>query len=187
MPPPVRWIPESTMNIYLIPYTWSRHMIMALYTGAAALLTWWAVLQFIVVMGPVMHDAGLWWGQGVEGGAFLSLISGAIAGTAILGEGALRRRPAVYRGVYALLAAFLAMFMTAFFCTLYLLIVPYLGSKAMRTVLVDTSLVTLRYRFFMWAAAGASAGLAAWFIRGAQVLLAKRGIGKDGYEPLTKK
>ena len=40
------------MNIYLIPYNFTRYVVVGLYTGGAALMTWWLtlfVISFIVL------------------------------------------------------------------------------------------------------------------------------------------
>ena len=38
------------MNIYLIPYNFTRYVVVGLYTGGAALMTWWLTLFVIVVV-----------------------------------------------------------------------------------------------------------------------------------------
>jgi len=70
------------------------------------------------------------------------------------------------------------------FAMLYAPLKPLLGGEAMRPVLRDASLVTLRYRLVIWAVAGLAAGLGPWFIRRQQAWIARRfGWGVDGVGP----
>ena len=75
------------MNIYLIPYNFTRHVVVGLYTGGAALLTWWLTLWVIVVLGPVAWDWGIWWPQSAEGTALLGNMGAVLAWSSMWGEG----------------------------------------------------------------------------------------------------
>ncbi|MFT4621755.1 MAG: hypothetical protein ACI8PZ_000407 [Myxococcota bacterium] len=171
------------MNIYLIPYNWSRHVVVSLFLGAAALLTWWINLVLVVVVGPWMHASGMWWSQGFEGGLFVASLAGTVAAGSLLAEGMIRRRRLRWQIFYVGLAGGLAFFGTVIFISLYGLIVPYLGSERVRPLLEDPSLVTLRYRIIVWAWAGVLSGVGPFLARRAQAWLARRGYGVDGYEP----
>ena len=80
------------MNIYLIPYYFTRYVVVGLYTGGAALMTWWLTLFVIVVVGPVAWDWGVWWSQSAEAVAMLANLSAVLALCSMWGEGELRRR-----------------------------------------------------------------------------------------------
>jgi hypothetical protein len=172
------------VNINLIPYNWSRHLVTALFIGAAALVTWWLNLVLVVLIGPAIYAAGgTWWTQGLEGALFLSSLSGVIAAASLLGEGMVRRRRLRWQVLYVTFAGAVAFFSTAMFVGVWALVQPYLGSEAMRSHLMDSSLLTLRYRALSWAWAGWAAGTAAFMARKAQVFIAGYNRGNDGYEP----
>jgi hypothetical protein len=92
------------VNIYLIPYTRSRHLVAAIHVGGAALLAWWLMLNVVVGAGPTLHRFGLYWTQGFEATMFLSVLAGTIAATSLVLEGSLRRRRPLWRAGYAALA-----------------------------------------------------------------------------------
>lgn len=168
------------MNIYLIPYTTARHVVVALPIAAAGLLAWWFTLTWVVVLGPVFHRWGFWWAQWVEGGWFLANTSAAVAFASVLVEGSLRRRALHFRFGYAGLAAMIAFGFTWLPYLMWTPIAPYLGTSAMREVLSDGSLVTLRYKLPIWMMAGMASGLGPLIARIGQELLARRfKIGVD--------
>lgn len=171
------------MNIYLIPYNWSRHVVTALFIGGAATITWWLNLVLVVAVGPWLHAGGSWWTHGFEGGLFVCSLASVISGSSLLAEGLVRRRRFRWQVFYVGLAGFLTLLSTLIFIGIYGLIRPYLGGEAMGTLLSDSSLVTLRYRLVIWAWAGLAAGLGAFLSRRFQVWVASKGYGEDGYEP----
>src|SRR5690606_39774040 len=67
------WEPTA-MNIFLVPYTWARHLAVPLVVAGAALLTWWSLLVVLVGLGPWLFRMGLLWRQGLEGAIFLGLV-----------------------------------------------------------------------------------------------------------------
>ena len=141
------------MNIFLIPYTWPRLFMMALWCGAAGLLAWWAVLSWFVLIGP-------FWGPQWDGPFLMCSISGAIAGASILGEGNLRRRKLMSRIWRLLLVIAMAMTMTMLWYWLWhkislAIIVP----EAYQADAMDSSLVSLRYRIGAFGMAGTMTGL----------------------------
>lgn len=169
------------MNVYLIPYNNSRHFVLALYIGGAALLSWWFCLLVIVGLGPTFHDMGLWWSQGAEGIVMLSLAAGVISTASVVAEGGLRRRKLQYRTIYAGLAGGSTVVGFVLFAMLYSAIKPFLGGGAMREILSDGSLVTLRYRILLWGFAGIASGMGPWWVRSMQGAIARRfGWGVDG-------
>jgi hypothetical protein len=167
------------MNIYLIPYNWSRHVIMPMVVGAAGIVGWWISLVTIVAIGPVFHEWRIFWPQGFEGNVYVLLVASLIAGASVFAEGSIRRRKLVWRVGYAVFAASVTVGLLGMWVLLYWLIKPYLGSSSMRTVLSDPSLVTLRYRIAVWGMAGITSGLGPLAARWLQVLLGRWKWGQD--------
>ncbi|MEZ4234656.1 MAG: hypothetical protein R3F59_00505 [Myxococcota bacterium] len=172
------------MNIYLIPYTGMRHLVMALVLGAAGLLAWWWVLFLQVQVSPALYASfGFTWSRGMEGPLFVgTLVCVTSAGT-LLAEGALRRRALRWRFFYAAVAAMVA------FCGLMigwgilsLFTRLFVEDSAL---LADPSLVTLRYRLGVWLAAGLAAGGAPFFVRWLHAAITRRWEwgGRDGAGP----
>jgi hypothetical protein len=167
------------MNIYLVPYTWVRHVVVSLAVGGAALLAWWLTICWVVVLGPVLHRVGFYWWQSVDGLMFFCYVSSAISFTSVLAEGSLKRRSLIWRVLYAMVAGFVTLFTTLFLYSFWVAITPFLGSSAYREVLVDPALVSLRYRLPVWLLAGFSAGFGAFFARRGQTVAARFGYGLD--------
>lgn len=173
------------MNIYLIPYTHARHVVVALPVAAAALIAWWWTLFLFVVLGPWFHDAGFWWSMRVEGAVYLGNVSGAVAFATVLLEGSLRRRALHFRLGFAIIAALIAILGAWIAYAIWVPLVPYLGAKAMRPVLEDASLVSLRYQLPLWVGAGVASGFGPLASRALQQLLAIRWqIGVDAHAPM---
>lgn len=171
------------MNIYLIPYTMARHVVVALPVAAAALVAWWISLVTVVAVGPIFHRFSFWWIQQVEGAWFLGNVAAAVAFTSVLIEGSLRRRALHFRVGYAVIAGLLAVLVTWLCYLVWMPIEPYLGTRAMREVLSDPSLVTLRYKLPLWLAAGWASGLGPLVARvGQKVVVWRFKIGADPHQ-----
>ena len=74
------------MNVFLVPYTWHRHLALALWCAGFGLLAWWAALTWVVVVG---FPRDPFW----DGPLLMALVASAVAGASIFGEANLRRRP----------------------------------------------------------------------------------------------
>ncbi len=74
------------MNIFLLPYTWLRHLSMAYWCASAGLMAWWVVLFGLVVV-------NLDWPPGLDGPILMATVSMTVAAASILGEANLRRLP----------------------------------------------------------------------------------------------
>ncbi len=74
------------MNIFLVPYTSMRHLVVGLYCAGAGLLAWWFLLLYITAVGPG-------WGPGSDGAFYLAVVGSAVAGASVLAEHSLRRSP----------------------------------------------------------------------------------------------
>ncbi len=169
------------MNIYLVPYTWFRHIVLALNVGGAAIVAWYVTQLWVIGLAPTFHRMGLYWPQSLEGAVFLSFIGASIAFTSVLTEGSLRRRGMFWRGFYAMYAAMLTFFGTATVYAVFRAIVPWMSTERYLEVTKDPSLVTLRYSLAVWSLAGVMSGLGPFLARKTQRFMARTfGIGVDG-------
>ena len=75
---------EFTLNIFLIPFTWHRHLVMGWWCAGAALIAWWLTQWWII-------KVGVDWGPDGDGLLLLSSVGFLIAGANTLGELNLRR------------------------------------------------------------------------------------------------
>jgi hypothetical protein len=147
------------VNIFLIPYTWYRHLAMAFWCAAWGLAAWAAVLTFLVKLSPGWHPA-------LDGSVLLSTLAGTIAFASIAGEAALRRR-SVFSSSWRLLLA------TALTVGLSMAGYWFWGEVFNRLVYsdqaaldaVNSSLVTLRYRVGAFALAGLASGVGPLVLR----------------------
>ncbi len=168
------------MNIYLVPFSWARHVAVAWVVAGAGVLAWWFTLVFIVVLGPWFWQAGLLWRHGLEGAMYLANVAGALAFTSLYAEGALRRRTLPWRWTFALTAGAFAWVFSQVSYLLWSYIIPFFVSDEMIEVAIDPSLVSLKYRALMWLFSGIGSGLAAWTVRVAHRTVANRwSIGLD--------
>ncbi len=148
------------MNIFLLPYTWTRHLAMALWCGAAGLLAWWLALSWVVLIGPS-------WSPDWDGPILLCAISVAIAGANLIGEGNLMRLPMGKRIGRTVLGMGISGLMTFGWywgwhkIALGLLFTGDLIAKDA----VDDSLVSLRYRLGAFVMGGFACGLGPMIVR----------------------
>jgi len=166
------------MNIYLIPFTWIRHISVGLVLGGAALLTWWVTLVVIVRGGSIVPAGMLWW-QSMDGLFYLGNLAAVVAFMSLFMEGALQRRPLIWRFLYAAVAGVLGWVLTAIGYGIISGIYGALGGNESMAILKDSSLVSLRWRLPMWWMAGMACGFSAFFARRGQGLLARYGYGLD--------
>ncbi len=147
------------MNIFLIPYTWSRHLMMGLWCGGAGLLAWWAVLTWFVVIGP-------FWGPAWDGPLLMCTIAGAVSGASVIGEGNLRRRKLLGRIWRLMLVIGLSAGLTMLWYWLWHKFSLWLLTPAaFQADATDSSLVSLRYRLGAFSMAGMCSGIAPLFAR----------------------
>ena len=158
------------MNIYLVPYTWARHVAVAFPSGLAATLVWWLFLNWTVGVGPFLFSYGVWYDQMFEGSILLGLVAGAIAFVNLLAEGSYRRRPLHWRlglaGVAGLLGFVLVALLTLAVAYLLPLVVSLIGGVEHYGALWgDASTTGLRYRILEWLIAGSTCGVVVWLAR----------------------
>lgn len=150
------------MNIFLLPYTWPRHLAMGLWCGGAGLLAWWMLLNLYLLLSPG-------WSPSWDGPLLLASISTAVAGASVLGEGNLRRRKLGGRLWRLLLVLASAMGFTLVWYSLWHFVslrligvlFPSLEGDAL-----DLSLVSLKFHVGAFAMCGMSTGMAAMISRG---------------------
>jgi hypothetical protein len=150
------------MNIFLVPWTWARHISVALITGTAALLTWWFLMMLELVVFPTI---GMGWRPPTDGAVFLGFTAAAIAGTSILVETSLRRQSALYRFGLPPLTGFMALLFAVIPYVLIQLIIPYIAAKGRTDLVSDPGFTSLHYRWLQWAAAGFASGTAPCIVR----------------------
>ncbi len=153
------------MNIYLVPYNWTRHVVPALFGAGAGLLTWWAFLHVRVWLGPTLFSWGILYARGIEGPLFLGLLSGAIAFSSVLVEQSLRRNAVYLRAAYSLVAGLVALLWTMIGYAVLALIVGLFAKREMAEIVTDAALASHRHHVWMWIAAGFGAGLGPLIVR----------------------
>jgi len=153
------------MNIYLVPYNWTRHVIVAIAASTGALLIWWIFLHVRVWLGPTLYSWGILYSRGAEGPLFLGLVSGAIAFSSILAEHSLRRTGLLRRVAYSMLAGLIAMLWTVITFLILEGIIHLFASDKMVDIVTDPSLASHRHHLWMWLSAGFGSGLGPLVLR----------------------
>lgn len=180
------------MNIFLVPYTSMRHLVVGLYCAGAGLLAWWALLLYVAGVGPG-------WGQGTDGAVYLAFVGATVAGASVMAEQSLRRSPLWKRlvlagialGVSFVLALFAFWFWTSILAPLLMGPIVRLGIESLglfrvglpadapadevRAIveavapdLEDASLVSLRYRLGAFASVGLASAIGPLAVRKAR-------------------
>jgi len=95
------------MNIFLVPYTPMRHLVVGLYCAGAGLLAWWLLLLYVAAVGPG-------WGPGSDGALFLAVVGSTVTTASVLAEHSLRRSKVWKRAAMAALAMAVSFFLSLF-------------------------------------------------------------------------
>ncbi|MCB9760088.1 MAG: hypothetical protein H6739_09665 [Alphaproteobacteria bacterium] len=136
------------MNIFLVPYTWWRHLQVAAVTGGATLSAWWLLLTFFVWVGP-------FWTLDYDGAIYLAVVAGTSAAISIFAEGSLRRYSPLWRLTRALLALGISGGFTFLWYWVWTFVsAPAIFGEEFADDVSDPSLVTLRFRLGAFAMAG---------------------------------
>lgn len=140
------------MNIFLIPYTWFRHISVALICAGAGLLAWWFVLTLTVVQ--------TFWTPMWDGPMYLATLAACVGGASTLAEGSLRRDP-VFRRAFktAASAGISGVFALAGYWSWHLIGGRLIFGDAGDADLGDPTLVSLRYRLAAFVVVGMQAGI----------------------------
>jgi hypothetical protein len=151
------------MNIFLLPYTWARHLAMGLWCGGAGLLAWWSVLTLVV-----WFNAD--WPPNWDGPVLMCAIAGAVSVASILGESLLRRLPIWKVATMVGIASAVSVGFTLLWVSLWVhLLAPVvfgaLAGGAHAEDAGDPTLVSLTYRLGAFAMGGLSSGTAALVVR----------------------
>jgi hypothetical protein len=150
------------MNIYLVPYTWMRHLTLAWVTGGAALVAWWGLLVWAVWIGP---ELGMMWSHGAESWFYLVTIATTVSFASVLAEGGLRRRRVTRRVMFAALSGLVTLLVSSMGIGLATLVTGWLAGAEMAELADDPSFVSLRYRLLLWVIAGYASGIGPFFTR----------------------
>jgi len=151
------------MNIYLVPFTWFRHVAVSLYTTGAMVLTWWVLLAIRAWLGPKL---GMVWLPAVEGVILLTAGAAVLAGASLVAETTLRRQAILERILLPIGAAIVAAILAALgYAFAHILHIYLLVFKAEAEIVMDPTLTSLRYRLLEWTFAGWAAGAGAYTIR----------------------
>ena len=146
------------MNIYLIPYTPFRHVVVGLVCLGACLAAWWLVLSVTWLWAP--------WNVDWDGAVLLGTLSAAAGGASVLAEGSLRRTTLWKRLLLAGLATTVAALMSVAWYWLWALVsTKMLSGLGTEEDILDPSLGSLRYRGVSWMTTGFGAGLGTAMVR----------------------
>lgn len=152
------------MNIFLVPYTWWRHLQVATLTGGMALTAWWLCLTWFCYIGP-------FWTIEWDGAIFLTTVATATAAGSVIAESTLRRQPLRWRASRTLLAAALAGGLTLAWYWLWTMVSAPILFGDYPNDISEPSLVTLRFRLGVFVMAGVSVSIGPGVVRKGQALL----------------
>jgi len=146
------------LNIFLLPYTWLRHLSMAFWCASAGLMSWWGVLTLLVVF-------NVDWPPTWDGPILMTTVSMAVCVASVLGESNLRRLPIWNRALKVLLAAGISGLVTLVYYNIWHGLVGVILSEAMLRDAQDPSLVSLTFRVGAFAMGGLGCGTGALVVR----------------------
>lgn len=150
------------MNVFLLPYTWTRHFAMALWCATAGLLAWWFALSWVVLIGPS-------WSPEWDGPILLCAMSVAISGASLIGEGNLMRLPLGKRVARALIGMAISGALTfGWYWGWHKIALAVLFTGDLERDALDASLVSLRYRIGAFVMGGFACSLGPMMVRKAE-------------------
>ncbi len=142
------------MNIYLVPYTWARHVHVALITGGSALFAWWVMQVWVGTVGAL-------WPVEADGPIYLGLVAGSVAWGSLLAEGALLRQDLKWFLTRLPAASSIAALVAVGGILLLRLVGGAILPDSMGADAADPTLVSLRYSLIPFAIAGLGGALGA--------------------------
>jgi len=150
------------MNRSLTPYAWSRHVSEALVVCAWVVVVWWALVTFLIDLGPTL---GLVWHPWFDTYLYFGAFSAVIAGSSVAIEQVHLRRPFMKRTVSSAVAAGIALLVSVSGIAIIRVITGMVVSDGMRPLVEGGSLVTLRYTVMIWVWAGFATALGPLIVR----------------------
>ena len=150
------------MNRSLTPYAWSRHVSEALIVCAWVVVAWWALVTFLIDLGPAL---GLVWHPWFDTYLYFGTFTAVIAGSSVATEQVHLRRPFAKRVVSTLIAAGIAMVVAVIGISVIRVITGAVVSDGMRSLVESGALVTLRYTVLIWMWAGFATALGPLAVR----------------------
>lgn len=165
------------MNIFLVPYNWTRHVVLAIACGVGGFMAWWGFLHARVWLGPTLYDWGMLWSRGIEGPLFLGVVASTIAFVSIFAEHSLRRTGLIPRLLYSVIAGAIAFLGTGLGYGVIHGLEVLLAPEAMKEIVGDPSLTSHRHRLWQWLAAGFATGVATLAVRRGQGFFSHLGAG----------
>jgi hypothetical protein len=158
------------VNIFLIPYTWMRHVAVALVCAAAALMGWWVLLAATVYF-P-------FWTVEWDGALYIAMLCFTSAGASTMAEASYRRSPLWKRGLYTFASASLSGSIAIIgYWGWSAFLGPLIFSAVGAADLSEPTLVSLRYRLPGFLLAGMQAGLGPLALRKGQGVFSHFGAG----------
>ncbi|MCB9792176.1 MAG: hypothetical protein H6741_05570 [Alphaproteobacteria bacterium] len=159
------------MNIFLVPYTWWRHLQVAALTSGTALMAWWLLLGWIVWQGP-------FWPIEFDGAIYMGVVGGSVGATSVLAEGSLKRQPIWKRfGRTALAGAISGGFSFTWYWVWTFITVKILFPSSAEIDYGDPSLVSLRYKVGAFAMLGLCTAIGPAVVRQGEALLSHLAAG----------
>ena len=146
------------VNIFLLPYTWLRHLSMAFWCASAGLLAWWGVLTLIVVV-------NVDWAPSWDGPIILTTVSVSVVAASILGEANLRRLPIWNRALRVLIGGAIAGGVTLGYYFVWHFFVGMVVFDKYAVDANDPSLVSFSFRVGAFAMGGLGSGTGAMVAR----------------------
>lgn len=142
------------MNIYLIPYRWTRHLSMGYWCATFGLFTWWGVQLFLSV-------SDMSWPQNLDGILWLTSLATMVSVSSILGEANLRRWPLRQRLWKSLVAGGISCGLSIGGYYLWMLLMLIIAGEEG----ANPSLLTYKYRFGAFILMGLSSGAGTLIVR----------------------
>ncbi len=176
------------MNVGLVPYTWTRHLVSAWWVGGASVCAWWAVTSALIAVAPIAASAepSRLWSRTTEGVILLATLAATAAAMSVWQEGALWNEKRRWRLFFATMGAGSAAAAVAVAYVLHvalgyaIFVLPgafpaYFPARVGEVTTIawgdgwafwaDESMASLRSRASMWVATGMAAAYGAYFAR----------------------
>ncbi len=162
------------MNIRLVPFTWARHIHVALVTVSTSVFCWWALIVFVGLRGAM-------WSAQLDGPIFIGVLSFGVVIGGVVAEGTLDARgikwwvksillgALLIGGVGAGLGAWVANFLLL-----------KISSSAAHNFEIAPVISSIRYAVWGFCAGGLFTGLGLVVVRGAKEMFNLLGGGLAG-------